>query len=612
MSYKSLIQMIVDGELVSAGVANRAPRDLQGNVDYLKTILEEALVGSTIYAREATVEADAQVGQPVYYDSVSQSYKRARAAVDTDGTTGTLVTAPSTWAWGVITRKINSTNADILLTGVADVDLSQSISGTPVSGMYYLSASTPGYLVSQMPPVTVPVLMVAGEGDTSGTYSVLVRPDFRDLLTAHKHHRFPLVCAPAGNTATPDVGGVHTITDADSSVEGWLPADDAVFGGLAPSGAKFGYNISASELDNVWPPIPVTNATLEIYHQDEQDGSTGHPIHGGPVHGDACVIDENGIWWMLDCYGMVPWPTDYQTPISTTITDYLDCPEPLEMEAILWIGKPQFHDSATAVLSLRAAEDSGLAITCYGTGDDASTGHLEIDLDLNLQIDATDETGYNVFKSFSSAGKVNTGPVVEGVKSGTANVTVSGDEQDANGYNKGLVTVSVDQSLDGTHVPVEVVQLNGAEEEFYQGVIGLGFDPNHASEVVMKVKVPDAADLPVGTTMKLRFWVLVRETGTLPSDVFTGTYRRILRPPSVAEIEADTEEPSILPTSDSTITIDTDLGEEIEEDEYFEAESSAFVVTAGDVVLITLTRLGSDGYSGDLHVIHKAAILVEP
>lgn len=599
MSYKELIQFIVDGELVKAGVANRAAQELQGNVDYLKQILEEALIGSTIFVRDATVEIDAKEGQPVFYSSTNLRYERAQAAVTTDTTTGFLVTAPSSWAWGVIHRKLSATKADILVTGVAEIDFTQSISGTPASGMYFLSQSTPGGLTNSEPPISIPVLMIGSEGD-DGRYECLVRPDFRDLLTGHKHFRFELACIPAGDTTTPATDGVHTITNPDDTIEGWLPASSF---SNAPAGAKFGYNIAASSLNNVWPPIPITNASLEIYHQDAQDGTTGHPITGGPIHSDMCVIDEHGIWWMVDCYGMVPWPTTYHTPVSTSVSDYISCPEPLEMEAILWFGKPNFHTTSTAVLSLRAKEGSGLVITCYGTDDAAFSGHLEIDFDPNWLIGDLDKTGYLAFKSIDNNRKFELGPVVEAVKPLSSNVSITSSAEDSDGFHYGKLQLYVDPNIDGTMMPFETIRLDGAEEEFYQGVIGLGLDPDHESGFTGRIKIPDAAVLPSGTKMKLRFLVLARETGTIPADVFTIGQLRIPRP-------SDVLDPETLPTTFSSVSITSEVA--VVEDEYVEIESDSFTIEAGDVVMIQVTREAPDGYAGDLHLLHKQGILVLP
>lgn len=335
MSYQSLIEFILDGELVKAGVANRATRALQGNVDYLRQLLEDALIGSTLFVRAATIEPDAQEGMPVYYNDTNQRYERAKAAVDTDDTTGFLVTAQSSWAWGVIHRKLSSNSADILVAGVSEIDFSQSISGTPAAGMYYLSSTTEGNLTAQEPPVTVPVLMVGAEGD-NGRYECIVRPDFRDLLTSHKHFRFPLVCAPAGDHTPPSPGGTHEITNPESATEGWLPADQF---SNAPDGAAFGYNIAASSLTNVWPPIPVSNAMLELFHPEGEDAN-GHPLVGGSPPPDLCLIDENGIWWMTDCYGQVPWPTNYDSAQSASISEDTGCPFTPQMQAVFWFGRP--------------------------------------------------------------------------------------------------------------------------------------------------------------------------------------------------------------------------------------------------------------------------------
>lgn len=420
-SYQEIIRLVQNGDPVDSSL-NIILRQLAGNSDYLKSLLDEALLGQAVIAREVTVDADVQVGQPVYFNSTNQRLERAQAAA-TVSEEGQLVTADSTQVWGVCYYKHNSTKADVLLYGYATVDVTASITGT-AAGLYFLSATSPGKLVLQQPPVTVPVLYWDGEG------KVYVNPNFNNAFLQHQHYKFELQAVPAGTNVIVPEGSPHAIAAENTAVEGWLPANSEYFGGRQPEGAKFGYNIPVSSLNNVWPPLPLNGAcvswvrtipsadnsnvlvpTINIAYftsaisdtvlaEDTYDlvvdlsfnsagFTTGDDVVidfnseiftdigltinavvisgndeititlgnatvsdieftdnfgisvtsttaltlnlGGDfkedtVPSDIVLIDANGIWWMTDCYGMVPWPVLYgeeeaaPTPAATVFT----------------------------------------------------------------------------------------------------------------------------------------------------------------------------------------------------------------------------------------------------------------------------------------------------
>jgi sugar lactone lactonase YvrE len=309
LSFQDLVRFIIDGDPVNQGTINTALRDIDNNTRYLKEVFEAATLGSTVFARNVTVETDAAKGMPVYYNVSNSRFERAKAASAVDSS-GQIVTADSGHVWGIVYKKHTSTSADLLLTGYADLDISAAVDGSVTAGLYYLSSSSPGKLVKQIPPVTVKVLQT----DASG--KVFVNPTFSDLLTDHTHHKVELLSRPAGDHKPPVSSGAHSIlepsTGWDTTVEGWLPASHTIFNDTpAPTGAKFGYNIQAnSQLDSIWPPTPVENAYIEW----DRGGETFSGLAGISQGDDSLVIlDDNGIWWMTDCHDTVPWSKDYNT-----------------------------------------------------------------------------------------------------------------------------------------------------------------------------------------------------------------------------------------------------------------------------------------------------------
>lgn len=262
--FQDLVEFIQNGERVNAGVTNRPIRQIDGNARYLRDVIDTLLAGETVIARGRTINSSVLVGQPVYYNPTSQQFEAAIALTETDTTTNQLVTAKSSQVWGIVLTKTNATKADILLHGVADADLSSAVDGDVTAGLYYLSGSEAGKLTSTRPPVGVQVLQVSQESATAGKHEVYVNTKFLDFLEQHRHVKFRLAAVPAGTHSPPSVGSKHVITSEDTATEGWLPASHSSFNGLAPSGAKFGYNLAASTLGQIWPPIPVENAVIEL------------------------------------------------------------------------------------------------------------------------------------------------------------------------------------------------------------------------------------------------------------------------------------------------------------------------------------------------------------
>lgn len=602
----NLISLVRDGELVRAAITNRGTSQNDQNIRYLRDLFEAAMLGETVFARNRTVEKDAKVGMPVFFNAVEQRFDRAQGAVTTNDS-GYLETTASTQVWGIIQRKLNETLADILLHGTANVDLSQAIDATPESGrLYYLSNSSKGKLVDQRPPVGVTVLQV-GEALADGTHNVYVNTKFHDLLEAHRHYKFDLVAEPAGSTSPPAPGERHTIAVPDENVEGWLPADHAAFVGKAPAGAAFGYNLAASKLSQLWPPLPIEGAYLEWNRGQDKD-LLGMGVPLGAEH--LCIINRDGIWWLSDCYADVPWPVNFTGTTSVSNSEsVVECPRLLFPQLTLWFTKPVFQTTGTCVLSLTAAENSGLSVVCVDTQDPASTGHLLIDLNLALLVVSDVEAGHLAFKTIDAQGRIKRGPVVESLSAGSSNVTLTSGVS-ASGKYYGNVQIAVDNDLDGKEISVDTVRLDGAEEEFYEDTIALGFRSGIRSAIRGRINVPAGLTLPAGTKLKLRFWLLNRSSLDVPADLFSLSYRRIATPSLVltpVSLPLAAAEVSLADIPAATVAVTGAANK------YFTVDSEEFTIAAGDTVLFTLTRFGdSDGYSGNVHVLRQRGIYAVP
>jgi len=573
-AFKELIKLIVNGDPVDEGAINRILRDLDGNTRYLRDLLLESLTGSTVFARSVTVSSDTVVGTPVYYKAATQRFEPAIAAAYVDATTGELITAPSSQVWGVVHTKINSTLADVLLTGYTSLDLSSVVTGSVEAGMYYLSGTTPGKLVQQIPPVSVTVLQSDGDGN------VYVNPNFSNIFTDHQHYRFDLLTAPAGDFF--DDSTNVSIPTPVNTIEGWLPAGDSVFNGLAPSLAKFGYNISESVLNNIWPPLPLAGVYLEW---NKGEGFMGVPT-------DNYIVDNNGIWWLSDCSDDVPFDD-----IASSSWDG-SCPRPDQLEVRIWFTKMQFQTAKTVVTSLRSSSNM-LTVRCLNDNNEAATGDLELHLDLSLAVVSDDNSDYIVMKDINEDGEIESGPVVSGIKV-VGDASAASTAQDGS-IHRGIVTLTVINAALGGELPIELVELNGTSEENYEATLGIGFPSDKDTDYRAKFQVPAALSGVTSMTVNVRFQLLAKTAGTLPDLDFY--YRVVNRPSGV----------TVLPTADTgpaTITGIVTTGT----DKYVEVESPDITVEPGDYVLFTLARTadgGGDGYSDEVHVLDQRAVITD-
>lgn len=595
--FRELIRLISNGDPVDAGTTNRPLRDLDGNIRYLRELFEAASLGEAVFARNRTLSEDTAVGMAVYYNASEDRFEPGLAGATVDADTGEMVTSLASQIWGVVHSKANSTRGDILLHGFAALDISGVVSGAVTAGVYYLSGTTPGHLVTSRPPMGIPVLQADGAGNVN------VKTQLSDLQLEHKHYKFSLVCLPAGDHEPPVLFGRHEITNADSSQEGWLPADDPVFAGQAPDGAVFGYNLSQASFANLWPPLPLGGVYLE-WDRGEAEYLLGM---GVPLGSDGlCVIDRHGIWWMSDCYGDVPWPTIYDSSLvssessSSSSSLSAECPREMTMRMALYFTKPQFYTSSTVVTSLRVAEGSEdvLTITCVGGGSGA-TGDLEIAASLGISQSGEARAGHLVVKELDGT-VLKRGPVVEALVAGSDNVILAGTAGDADG-RQGTVTISVVSTLTGFELPAEYIRLNGATEEAYEDTLAIGLPAGRNTSYRDKFTVPRQLDGVATLAVVLRLRLLARAAGDLPP--LTVSYRRL---PYAAT-------PTALPTSDTNLTLDLAAATGMSTDEYIDVETSAMTLQPGDDVLVTVARdgAGGDGFAGEVHVLGRRFVVTE-
>lgn len=588
MAYRSAIEHVAYGSAATAGVVSTPDQQLENNIDYLKTLFETARLGEALFIRDATVKADVLVGMPVFYNTTTQQYEKALAGVELQAASGTYSAAATADVIGVCHSKTHSTLADLLVLGTAELDISNAVSGLFVAGRYYLSSGTAGMLTLQRPPATVSVLFAYNDG------RITVVPDMKDFLEDHIHFTFDLHAVPAGAHSPPAAGNNHYITSPDDTATGWLPVSE--FSCDVPTGAKFGYNMAThAELLQVWPPIPLEAVVLNLYRQDST------PELRGEVPDEYVQFDQNGIWWMSRCYGSVPWPTDYDSTASSSASS-APCPAEPEMDLKLSFIRMTFATNKTLVTSIKSSSDLLTIVGC--DGEPSSTGDLWLDIIFEYAIEDTSAIGYKVVKTLDSdTGKLQRGQIAEGVIAGQ-NMTITstasrylvpGNAATDKVY-QGLVTLNADTNPLGSELAISLVRLNDVRQRYTGLSMYLAWPEGQTSSIVGKIDVPPVG-LPAAPTITLRFMMLATIAGTPPTMTLTCTH--IVRPVGTPT----------LPGAIAGVVLDVPAIGACAANDYFEVDSAAIPVTAGETLFFELERTAGDAYAGEIGVLRPGGII---
>ncbi len=523
-------------------------------------------------------------GHAVYWNATTHRYERALAAVEVDQTTQNFVMQPTSDCVGLCLKKHSETLADIVLRGVVDLpELANAVVGPVLAGRYYLSGNQAGKLVKQKPSVTVFVCHVLGPKDTCATIPrVIVAPQSRDLVDEHTHYRFELVTSPAG-TATLS-GGIYSVTAPDATLPGWLPADHEVFNNKAPAGAVFGYNIAEQQpLSNVWPPVPIQSVSMLWDKGQNRLGGTEIPLGEDGL----AICDVNGIWWMSNCAGDVPW--------ATQVNPAAGCPREENMRLSVVFLRMLLGNDRSVVTSLKPETGSPIVVNnCDGAP--ATTGELA--LNINIPVTNTTTTGSLVFKEIPGGNKLKAGHVAEGVFTLSNQLSLTGtttrlltnaEKEEFNlstnaTLHQGVIKIDYTDYLVEREVSPQIIRLSDTVERLYMDIPYLGFPGGQASLMRLRFNLPDS-NLGDNLRMKVRVRFFGRggtasATATLPPLYMT--YRRLPKP---------TTNGTQLPTTDTNVAFNSVVALYI--DHAVERDSAEFLVATGDTVLVTLGRTDS-------------------
>lgn len=586
--WRGSIDLIRDGEPVNAKTTNRPLAQLIARTDYLKSRFDASSTGESIILFSQETSSDVELGDAVYFDFSDDVYKPAIAsAVNADN--GQLRTADSAYVAGIVIRKTSNTSADILMSGrYVGLTLTDNLSVALPEGHYYLSAMYPGKLTNQRPPVGIYVCSITSNG-------ILVNPNNREVLEDHVHYAFELETDPAGiATCGSTTVSLHS---ENATVEGWLSANNSVFSGNAPTGAKFGYNWTANPIiAAIWPPQPVKSAYVEL--------------NGVGVHPDRVIVDENGIWWMTDCINEVPWESNFCSS-SSAIDPGAGACDPTRRIMKLYFTRMISKTDQAAVTGIRAAEDSAIVVS--GCTNPDSSGYCGSRVTLDWQPTWTRDsgtTGGEVVKGISNS-ELQVGYVVEGVQ-GAGLISVSGTQSLSGNFKAGLLTIEgLDPSQLTRKLDIQILALDGAVEAVYSGILPYaGFPKNRASSLIGKIRVPDVQY--VTPTLDLYIWFAAITAGNMPADV-TISYAKM----STTDVFNDgslVPEPSlpVLPTAwSSPVDLNLDTVGALTAGKYFSAQALSITVDSDDVVLFKVTRSASDGYTGELGLVNMYGLIRE-
>ena len=199
--WRPQIDIIQDGEQVSAAVADRPIGQLANQTQYLKSRLDDQSGNSgALIHSQAPLDPAVQAGDVVYYDWNTQSYRQALAqCVAAAG--GQQILAPSSFVSGIVTSKDSTTLGSVLKIGrfsLTDLALDPSVlMENPVlqpfgPGRYFLSNTVPGKITQR---VRMPNIQVGFFTSDECTF----QPLQKDIFEAHYHYVFPLKAQPASS-----------------------------------------------------------------------------------------------------------------------------------------------------------------------------------------------------------------------------------------------------------------------------------------------------------------------------------------------------------------------------------------------------------------------------
>lgn len=555
---------------------NQRLSQLQQNISFLSSVMQTAREGSAIYGFDAPINPAIEVGQPVYYDLSTDRFELSRLDLVKVG--ANYIAGPSSDVWAIVVQKCAVDRATLLLDGVSSVNMLVSTSLTMIGGKWYLSDQA-GRLTQNANPILVsPVLLGTGQGD------ILFRPWFADNFVRFAPKTIPISAQPAGTLN--NTGSITTISSPNLLIPGWLPAANAVFNGLRPVGARFGYHRQVDpNLKDSWPPIRPDESRILL----DNGGVTsdGYTTFLG-VDTDRLIIDGNGIWWMTDRTGQLPW--DLPFPLTAPPSNP---PGPLNYSRRMF-----FEGSFAAPFSSELQQVHSLKsdvpwLQFFGQDTEAPADRGDLKLKLLpaewIREFPRDLLGLGLKQLVD--GQFTQGPLVTSIRAGSPSLSITGGVAYSPENFSGELTLSVQSSKDFDILPLRIVLQGGATDEEYQETIGIGLPPNFNTAFIAEFNIPHT--ISPASQAKFVFWLLAPTQMTIPAGLTT----------QVRRLPKNTGTP--LPLTDyGPLVFNYPANSSLAAKHYVLAETNPIAVSGGDIVYIKLSRAGlTDGQSARLDVI---------
>lgn len=562
---------------------NQRLQQLQQNIAFLSEVMQTVREGSALIGYNAEIDADSspdiEVGSPVYYDTTAGKFKLSKLSVTMVGEV--YVAEPSSEVWGIVLKKCSDSRAHLLLDGLAAINMQASTGDPTPEGKYYLSRnvgqmqSTPDNMLRQ------PVFLGTGDGE------ILFRPFFADNYPRFVPRQVSLTPGVAGTASTSGTNWVFS--GPDSNQAGWLPANHAVFGGKAPVGAYAGYNFSQDpDIADVWPPLHPRESRLLV--DPGGNRSRGYFTILG-ADNDRCVVNSDGIWWMTNCVGQMPWDFLADGAENQTV-----CPKSLPRR--LWIESQfagQLVTDPNTLNSLRS-KIPWLKVFAAGTQTPAVRGDLELALSEQDWIRETPLDFSHLALKGLDSGQFTRGPVVTTIRSNSPSLQITGghDMSDEGDPEKraGELVLSLNAAADTDVLPLRS-QLFGATTESFRETMATGFRAGVDSSAVFEMHIPKAVQS--GSELGIVITFLAAETINFPS----GFAVRVMRIPETTG--NDSEE---IPSYQNLSFPNYPQGQQLAANHYRTTLTNKLAVAGGDRLYIKLSRAGvSDGVGGMLQVL---------
>lgn len=271
--------------------------------------------------------------------------------------------------------------------------------------------------------------------------------------------------AQVGNNLAAD--DVWTL-DLPSAGLGWTLRDPDFVDEEYPD-AKLEYNIGYHESFNqIYPPVPLRASALMLNGVELASDALFSEV-GTSVY----AATARTLYWVVDDNERFPWP---------------DGEEAYQAKQMVFHMTKGSSGSSGSVTSLRPAPNSPLRVYAAGTSTPASSGDLELGLQLALETAGSDAMGYLVVKK-TEGNLLKRGAVVERIESASDDIVVTQYEGDPEGQGR-IVLSSSATALAGAF---DIVALENAKQDkigFFPYIRILGKNTGIASGFTATFQVP--------------------------------------------------------------------------------------------------------------------------